>query len=105
MGRRDQARKALFLALGMSVLVAVILFLVSDALSRLIGLGAELAFFLIFPKLMEKEFGEWEATHPDIEPSSGWKAIGWGLLGTVIFLLVAVAVFIALAAIFPHAAE
>jgi hypothetical protein len=49
------------------------------------------------------EFTEWQTAHPDLEPSNGWRALGWGLLGTLMFLVVFFAVAIPIAMIFPSA--
>ena len=86
MGHRERARKVLFLALGLATAEAVILFFVPDAIGRFVGLGAEIAFRVIFPPYMEKEFDEWEATHASVNPANGWRAVAWGLPGVILFL-------------------
>ena len=91
----------MFLALGMTIVEAVILFFVPDIVSRLVGFGAEIAFRLIFPTLMEKEFSEWQAANPSVTPSSGWGAIGWGLLGILLFVVVALLVLTVLSVLLP----
>ena len=101
MGHQQRAKKVMLLSLGAAVVELAILFLVPDALSRLVGFGAEIAFLLIFPVFMEKEFSEWQATHPSAMPSSGWNAIGWGLVGTVVFFVIAILVFVVLSALAP----
>ena len=101
MGYQERARKVMLLALGLAVADATILFFVPDAFSRLVGLAAEIGFRLIFPAFMEKEFAEWEATHASVMPCNGWKAIGWGLVGMVLFLLIVFVVFLGLSVLFP----
>jgi hypothetical protein len=101
MGHQERARRVRLLALGMAVVEAVILFFVPDALTRVIGLAAEIAFRLIFPTFMEKEFAEWQASHASVNPSNGWKATGWGLIGVVLFFVVVFLVFAVLGAVFP----
>ncbi|HKR84457.1 MAG TPA: hypothetical protein VJS37_09790 [Terriglobales bacterium] len=102
MGHHDRARKVMLLALGFTMAEAVILFFVPDFVARLVGLGAEIGFRLIFPVYMEKEFNEWQASHASISPANGWKALGWGLVGIVLFFaLIFLAVFV-LAMLFPH---
>ena len=101
MGYQERARKVMLLALGLAVADATILFFVPDAFSRLVGLAAEIGFRLIFPAFMEKEFAEWEATHASVKPFNGWKAIGWGLVGMVLFLLIVFVVFLGLSVLFP----
>ena len=91
----------MLLALGMTAAEGAILFFIPDILSRLVGFGAEIAFIMIFPVLMEKEFTAWQASHPGSAPSNGWKAIGWGLIGVALFLVVLFLVFIVLGAVLP----
>jgi len=100
MGYRQSAKKVMFLALGAAAAEATILFFIPAVLSRLVGFGAEIAFLLIFPAFMEKEFSEWQATYPSAKPSNGWNTIGWGLVGSVVFLVIAFVVFVVLAALF-----
>jgi len=69
----------MLLALGTAAVLAVILFFIPDALSRLVGFGAEIAFLLIFPVFMENDFNEWQAAHPTATPSNGWNSIGMGI--------------------------
>jgi len=99
MGYRDKAKKALYLAFGIAAGEAVIIFFIPDVLTRLVGIVGEIVFLLMFPKLIEHEFGEWQAGNPDVTPSSGWNAIGWGFLGLGLFFVVAVAVMIILGVI------
>jgi len=101
MGHPQAAKRVILLALGMSVAEAAIIFFIPDVFSRLVGLVAEIAFLLIFPVFMEKEFAEWEASHPSAAPSSGWNAIGWGFVGSVVFVVVISLVFVLLAAMIP----
>jgi len=101
MGHPQSAKKVLLLALGAAAAEAAIIFFIPDALSRLVGFGAEIAFLLIFPVFMEKEFSEWQATHPSAMPSNGWKAIGWGLVGTTVFVVIFFLMFIGLSALSP----
>jgi uncharacterized membrane protein len=101
MGCQQTAKKVTLLATGAAAAEAVILFFVPDALSRLIGFGAEIAFLLIFPIFMEHEFSEWQATHPSATPSNGWNSIGWGLVGAAMFLVTSFLVFLGLSALLP----
>ncbi len=101
MGHQESARKVMLLAFGVAVIEVVILLVVSDGVGTLVGLGGHIGFLLLFPPLMEKEFKQWQGAHPDAEPSSGWKAIGVGLIGTVIFGAIAFVGALALGAVFP----
>ena len=68
MGHSQSAKKVLLLALGMTAAMAVIIFFTPDALSRPVGIAAEIAFLLIFPVFMEYAFSEWQAAHPSAIP-------------------------------------
>ncbi len=84
-----------------AVALAALLIIIPDFLGRLVGLGAEIAFYMIYPGLQEREFDEWQAAHPEIEPLNGWKALGWGVLGLVIFGIIIVLVGIVLSLLLP----
>jgi len=101
MGHQQSAKKVMRLALTVAAAESALLFFIPEAVSRLVGFGAEIAFLLIFPVLMEKEFVDWQATHPSTRPSNGWNAIGWGIVGTVLFFLIAFVVFMALGVLLP----
>lgn len=101
MGFPIKAKRVLRWTLLVSALMAIILILIPEALGRLIGIGAEIAFYMIYPKLQEKEFGEWQTAHPEIQPSSGWGAMGWGFLGIIMFLVIFFAVAFLLGMFFP----
>jgi hypothetical protein len=71
-------------AIGLSIL----LLLIPHGPGRLVGLLSELAFWLVFPRIQHQEFEDWQKAHPDVPPSTGWRAIGWGLVGLLLFLLI-----------------
>jgi uncharacterized membrane protein len=62
--------------------------LIPEAFARLVGLGLEIGFAFIFAKLQDDEFSGWQTAHPEIKPTSGWRAIGWAFLGTFLYLVV-----------------
>jgi hypothetical protein len=101
MGYQQTAKRVMLLALGTAAVLAVILFFIPDALSRLVGFGAEIAFLLIFPVFMENDFNEWQAAHPTATPSNGWNSIGWGFVGIAMFVVILFLVFIGLSALLP----
>jgi hypothetical protein len=102
MGYQQRARRVMIVALGAAAVEAAILFFIPEALARMVGFGAEIAFLLFFPVYMEGTFSEWQATNPGARPSSGWSAIGWGLAGTVVFLLIILLVFVGLSPLLPE---
>jgi len=91
MGHSQKAKKVFWITMLGAAVVATILILIPDALGRLVGLGLEGVWFFVFPKIQGQEFRQWEATHPDVVPSSGWKALGWGFAGLAAFLAIAIA--------------
>jgi hypothetical protein len=101
MGHPQSGKKVLRLALGMAAAEAVIMFFIPDALARRVAFGAEIAFLLIFPVFMENEFSEWQRAHPSALPSNGWNAIGWGLVGAAMLVIIFFLIFIGLAALSP----
>jgi Na+/H+-dicarboxylate symporter len=88
MGHPQKARKVIWITLLGAIALSAILLLVPDILGRLVGLGLEIVWYFIFPKIQDEEFQQWEATHREIAPSSGWKALGWGFIGTAVFLAI-----------------
>jgi len=100
MGQQKIAKKFLPLALVVATAECAILAIwVPVALHPFAGLAAEIAFLFIFPVFLRKEFSEWQASHASTMPSNGWKAIGWGLLGAVVFVAIYVLAFVAVAAV------
>jgi hypothetical protein len=96
-----KAKRVLLWTLVGTVVFAAILILIPDALGRIVGIGAEIAFYKIYPGLQEREFDEWQSANPDLQPLNGWNAIGWGFAGMVIFLAIDFAVGIPLFLLFP----
>lgn len=101
MGYPDWAKKVMFLSLGLTVVEAAIFFFIPEEAWRAVAFAAEIAFLLVFPVFMEGLFNAWQAAHPDAHPSSGWSAIGWGLVGTVVFLVIVFVVHAGLSALLP----
>jgi len=101
MGYEQIAKKVVLLALGVTAAEVGILLLIPELLSRFVAFGAHVVFLFIFPVLIEKEFGEWQATHPNAMPSNGWNAIGWGLIGNVLYFVIAFLVLLGLSALLP----
>jgi uncharacterized membrane protein len=73
MGHSEKAKKVLWITVLSAAVIAVILPFVPDALGRPVGLGLEVAWYFVFPKIQDQEFQEWQATHADIDPTSGGK--------------------------------
>jgi hypothetical protein len=102
MGYEKVAKKVMLLALCAAVAEAAILLVVPEFLTRPVGLGSHVVFLLIFPVLIEQKFSEWQALHPNTIPSSGWNAVGWSLLGAILFFAIFALVFVGLSGLFPE---
>jgi hypothetical protein len=98
-----KAKRVFFWTLVGAAALAVVFLLIPDVLGRVVGLAAEIAFYQVYPRLQEKEFGEWQAAHPNIEPLNGWKAIGWGFTGLILFVGVLIVVAYPLSLLLPSA--
>jgi hypothetical protein len=101
MGYPVKAKRVFLWTLASSAILAVVIILTPDIVGRGIGIATEIAFYGILPPLQEKEFAEWQAAHFDIEPSNGWKAIGWGFAGLLLFFFVFFLVSFPVALVFP----
>jgi hypothetical protein len=93
-GQANKVRRYTFL---IAIAIVIILMLIPDALGHLVGLGMEVASFTIFPRIQDVSFAEWQGSNSGVEPSNGWKAIGWGFLGLLLFVLLAVVIGMAMA--------
>ena len=100
-----KASRVLRLTLIAAILVSILLVLTPDFLSRLIGIGTDIAFWLVFPRIQHQEFEDWQNAHPDVLPSNGWRAMGWGLLGLFLFLLTAILVGMILSVLVPSVSQ
>lgn len=84
-----------------SAALALVLILVPDIAARAVGLAAEITFYKIYSALQQKEFEQWQEANVGVEPLSGWRAIGWGVVGLFLFFLVFFLVAIPLGHFFP----
>ncbi|MGH9522978.1 MAG: hypothetical protein ACRD3E_10640 [Terriglobales bacterium] len=91
-GHKLRANKVLLLTVLATIPLTILLMILSAGAAKLLGFVMEIGTALFFPPLQEAEFNEWQAAHPDVAPSSGWSAIGAGLLGLVLFFAIAIAV-------------
>ncbi len=96
MGHSQKAKRILWITMLGAVPLATILMLIPAAFGRFFGIGLEVASLLIFPKIQDQEFSQWQAAHPEVVPSSGWKALGWGFAGLAAFFAIAMAMGILL---------
>lgn len=101
MGYPLKAKRSLRWTLLAAATLAPILLAIPDIAGRGIGVGGEISFYLLYPRLQETEIAAWQATHSDVEPSSGWSAVGWGIAGLVLFCVIFFAVVFPLSIFFP----
>jgi hypothetical protein len=99
MGHGQKAKKVLWFTLLGAAVAASILILIPVAFGRPVGLGLEVIWYFVFSEIQDQEFTEWQAVHPDVRPSSGWKALGWGFAGLATFVAIFIAIDIFLDAI------
>jgi hypothetical protein len=96
MGHSQKAKKIFWITMLGAAVIATILILIPAALGRPVGLGLEVVWYFVFPEIQDREFRQWEAAHPDVAPSSGWKALGWGFAGLAAFFAIVIAMGILL---------
>lgn len=88
MGHSQKARKVLWITLIGAAVVSAILILIPEVFGRLVGFGLEIVWYFVFSRIQDEEFSQWVATHRDVVPSSGWRALGWGFVGLAAFLAI-----------------
>ncbi|MGB9104112.1 MAG: hypothetical protein WCC59_05080 [Terriglobales bacterium] len=87
MGHAEKAKRIMSRTFLAAIPIGIILMRVPNPFGRFVGLGIEIATALIFPPLQQAEFIAWQQANPDIAPSNGWRAIGWGILGVFAFFV------------------
>ena len=104
MGDPQKAEKVMWITILSTAVVATVLIIIPTAVGRLLGLSLEIVWYFVFPKIHDEEFRQWESTHKGIKPSNGWRALGWGLFGAVLFLVIiaAMAIFLDATGIYPQ---
>jgi hypothetical protein len=88
MGHPEKAKKVVWITLLVAAAFAALVILIPDAPGRLLGFALEIAWYFVFPRIQNDEFNQWQAAHPDVLPSSGWKTLGWGFIGFALFLVI-----------------
>src|SRR5579864_6819120 len=77
-GHPLRARQVLRWTIAVAAVMSLVLILLPDGLGRFFGFVAEITFYSVYPKLQKDEFAVWQTANPGVEPSNGWKALGWG---------------------------
>ncbi len=89
--RLGQQRKA-NLTLGFTILGCVVLFLILDKLPLQAAEGfgwfvGNIVSPFLFPMIQKSDFEQWESNNAELTPHSGWKSLGWGIVGLVAFVV------------------
>jgi hypothetical protein len=100
-GHPLRARQVLRWTIAVAAVMSLVLILLPNGLGRLFGFVAEITFYSVYPKLQKDEFAIWQTANPGVEPSNGWKALGWGFLGAILFVVIAILIAIPLGILFP----
>jgi hypothetical protein len=96
-----KANRVFLWTLLATVLLAMALLLIPDALGRVIGFALEVASYKVYAALQQNEFDVWQAAHPDTQPRNGWNAVGLGFVGLALFVVMMIAVAVPLSMVFP----
>jgi hypothetical protein len=88
MGHAQKAKKVLWITAVSMIPVAIALILLPDSVGRIVGISLEAAWYGLYVNIQQKEFNAWQAAHIGLNPTNGWKAVGWGLLGTIALVVV-----------------
>jgi hypothetical protein len=91
MGQLEKAQKTVFytLLLCMAFLIVFILGIPSDApIKKFILLAVAGAGYSVFPSVIREDYVKWRAANPAGKPRNDWAAIGWGLLGALIYFAI-----------------
>jgi hypothetical protein len=91
MGQLEKAQKTLFytLLLCIAFLVIFILGIPPDApIKKIIVLAVAGAGYSVFPSVIREDYVKWRTANPAAKPRNDWAAIGWGLLGLLIYLTI-----------------
>jgi hypothetical protein len=91
MGQLEKAQKTVFytLLLCIAFLVVFELGMPADApIKKIIWLAVAGAGYSVFPSIVREDYLKWRAANPAAKPRNDWAAVGWGLLGVLIYLAI-----------------
>jgi hypothetical protein len=101
MGYPLRSKKILGWTILATTILATVLLLIPSGFGRIVGLAAEITFYKIYPRVQEREFGDWQSLHPELQLSNGWTALGWGSAGLAMFLVISFLMTFPLMLLFP----
>lgn len=93
MGQAEKAKKTVVYSLLLCVafLIPFLLGIPADApIKKIILLAVEGAGYSVFPSILREDYVKWKSAHPGLKPRSDWAAVGWGILGAVVYIGLAV---------------
>ena len=88
MGLPDKAKKTVTytVLLCIAFLIPWLLLVPEDAgINKLILVAIEGASYTVFPSILREDYLNWRTAHPSVPARNGWAAVGWGILGLLIY--------------------
>jgi hypothetical protein len=93
MGQPRKAHQTVLytLLLCIAFLIPFILGIPAGApIKKIIVLAVEGAGYSVFPSIIRKDYVKWKACNPGVKPRNDYASIGWGVLGALMYLTIAV---------------
>ena len=93
MGEARKAQQTVFytLLLCVAFLIPFLLAIPASApIKKIIIVAVEGAGFSVFPSILRENYVKWKTAHPGGKPRNDWTATGWGILGGLMYLALAV---------------
>jgi hypothetical protein len=93
MGQAEKAKKTVLysILLCIAFLVPFLLGIPPDApIKKIILLAVEGAGYSVFPSILREDCVKWKSAHPGLKPRNDWATAGWGILGAIMYIGLAV---------------
>lgn len=93
MGLTRKAQQTVFytLLLSFAFLVPFILSIPDDApIKKIIVLAVHGAGYSVFPSIVREDYVKWKASNPGVKPRNDYASVGWGILGAITYVALAV---------------
>lgn len=93
MGQPRKAHKTVLYTFLLSVafLIPFMLAIPDGApIKKIIVLAVEGAGYSVFPSIIREDYLKWKSSNPEAKPRNDYTSIGWGLLGGLMYLAIAV---------------
>ena len=90
LGKERKATLTLLYTFVGSILLFLLLGVMKTEQTEIVGpLVGNIVCPLLFPFIQKKDFKIWRNQNPQLQPNTGWNSIGWGVIGSVIFFVLA----------------